>query len=450
MGTKIFILISLLTSLNAYGRPTPVYLEPNNPAPTGHFRLEQLKDKAIAYDQFEWLWVRDSFGHSGWVLKSSVMLPLDFSRRAVLSQGEDVFAKPQSYDLPQRKILKSQVVTLVHRHRDWFQVMYKYGNDTLKGWVRARYLRPYSKDPGLFFLTQETPLRKEPKSKTKILETINPGEPMAPLRLLNGWAYVQVGNKKGYVPLQNIRSRIDIAMKVRTPEGYYKPHPSLINKKVLEIYSNPLWVGTGGYSIELKSTPDMGSNTVTTIEPWQTMTLQGYSIKRWGLSQIPKWGQLWWPDQTIESNIELIENFKPQAQTLKRSEVYQVQVSPTVPGLRFASTANGVFRSFDGKNWHPLPDFKNGYPLRMAKNGTLFVGDKVSFDQGESFHDYIRWDRVLSSIPLEGKLGHGPIQILNVEPNDNDYKKVTLSLKFGANKIMQIYTSDLGQSWRPL
>lgn len=439
--------LPLLFALKAFAASTPVYLEPNNPAPTGHFNLSELKERASAYDQFEWLWVKDSFGHNGWVLKSSVLLSLDFSRRGIIAKGESIYPKPQSFNLPQKTLGQSQVVSLLGRKRDWFKILYKEKDQNLIGWVRSRYIRPYSKDPGYFFITRETPLKKRPQNKTRVLKNLTPGTQITPLKLYKSWAYVKAGNKKGYIPLTNLRSRIDIAMKVKTPKGYYKPHPSLINQKIVEIFADPLWVGTGAFSLDLKSKPDAGSNTVVTIKPWQDLHIQGYSIKRWGKSHIPKWGNLWWPEQTIESNIEIIESFEPRTQALKKSSVYQIERSPVVPGLRFASTVEGVFRSFDGKLWHPLPDFKHGYPLQIAKNGIVFVGDKVSFDHGESFRDYIRWDKVFSSIPGGRSLGHGPVQIINVEPDNKNYHDVTLSLKVGANKILQINTPNLGKSW---
>jgi hypothetical protein len=125
-----------------------------------------------------------------------------------------------------------------------------------------------------------------------------------------------------------------------------------------------------------------------------------------------------------------------------------VEKSPIVPGLRFASTPKGIFRSFDGKNWHPLKDFKFGFPIKMAKNGVLFVADKVSFDHGESFRHFVRWDLVFNSIPQGRSQWDGPIQIVNVEPNAKNHKQVTLSLKVGQNKFLQVYTPDLGKTWR--
>ena len=444
----VLSVFAFLFSFQVCAQPTPVYLQPNNPAATGHFSQEELKKKALTYETYEWLWLRDSFGHEGWALKSSVMLPLDFSRQAVATKGEAIYQQPKSYIHPVNRLDNSQAVALITRQGDWFKVRYEQNKVVKEGWIPERRLQPYSKDPGIFYSTKESHLRQHPRMKSKILTAVEPGIPLFPKKLLGDWALVSMGKKEGYIPLTNLKSRLDVAMKVRTTLGYVEPQPQLIKEKILEIFANPLWIGTGAYTLELKSQPNMGSNTVTTVSPWQTLTLQGYSIKRWGKSRIYKWGDLWWPDKTIESNTEFLETLQPRTIQLSKNEVMQVEPSPKIPGLVFASTLRGVFRSFDGKTWMPLPGFKHGYPIKITSNGTLFIGDKVSFDHGESFNEYIRWDKILGAIPIERRLGHAPIQILNVEPNEKRPERISLSVKFGQKRVVQVYTPDFGRSWR--
>ena len=186
-----------------------------------------LKKRAINYDQFEWLWVRDHKGNNGWVLKSSALLPLDFSRQAVLGKGEPIHPQPKNYRLPQKSLEQAQIVNLVGRHRDWYKIVYKENDQKYFGWVQSRYLSPYSKDPGFFFSTKETHLRAKPQMKSQILKKIDPGLPIIPLINKGDWVLVRFSKLKGYIPLHNLPSRIDVAMKIRTPKGYFKPHPKL-------------------------------------------------------------------------------------------------------------------------------------------------------------------------------------------------------------------------------
>ena len=446
---RSFVFLGIfLSHFSLFAQSTPVYLKPNNPAATGHFDQKLLKKRLISYDQFEWLWVRTPTGKNGWILKASALLPMDFSRQAVLNKGEGIYPQPRNFKLPQFNLDQSQVVALVERKRDWFKIIYKRDGQNYYGWVRSRYLSPYSKDSGFMFSTHETHLRSKPQMKSSILAKISPGESIIPLNTKESWALVKFQGKKGYIPLQNLKSRIDVAIKVRTPKGYFKPHPSLYKEKVIEIFSNPLWVGTGAFTLDLKKEPSMSSPTVERVNPWASLILQGYSIKKWGKSHISRLGEVWWPESTIESNVEIITQINQKVTKLRSSEVYQIEKSPIVPGLKFASATQGVYRSFDGKNWYPLKGFKSGYPIKVAANGTLFVADKVSFDHGESFQNFVRWDLVFGSMPNKNGISQGPIQILNVEPNLKNHNQVTLSLKVGSNRYLQFYTPDLGKNWR--
>ncbi len=457
MGQNILMTYVLMTALSFFlssslmADSRSVYLNPNGSIPTGHFDVRSLRQQAINYDQFEWLWIRDSRGRKGWILKSTVLLPLDFSRQAVLTKGKAIYSATNHHQINPKKLPRSQIVTLVNRRHNWYKIVYKEKNKKFYGWVQSRDLRPYSKDGGYFFSTVRTWLRRKPRRKAKIITSIDPGLPIIPLYAKGDWALVNFADHKGYIPFRNLKTRLNMALKVKTDKGYFKPHSDLYREKIVEIFENPLWVSTGTYSLELKSRPDMGSKTVAILPPWQSMTLKGYSIKRWGQSHIPGWGHLWWPDRTLESNVEVIESFGPKLTLLKKSDIYQMEKSPVIPGLFFTSTTHGVYRSFDGgQSWYPLKDFRTGFPIKIAGNGILFIGDKVSFDQGESFHHFIRWDRILDNFPAKAKYAKGPIEILNVEPHFNNPQKVTLSLRVGNNKYLQFQTADLGQNWRSL
>ena len=441
------ILNALLSSIIASAQTVPVYLKPNHPAPTGHFNKSELTHKTVHNEEFEWLWVKDVSGRQGWVLKSLVMLPLDFSRQAVLARNNVIFSKPTPSASTQR-LERAQIVSLVKRQNEWYKIYYRDGKKNNYGWIKSRYLQPYSKDPGVFYSTATMSLRKAPQLKAPVVDVVHSGDRLLPIRLKKNWAYVQKGKKKGYLPIKYIKSRLDVAMKVRTPKGYFKPHKSLLSGKITEIFANPLWLGTGNFSVELKAQPSMSANNVTTLRPWQSLTMQGFSIKKWGkTSHMRNLGSVWWPIETVESNIELPAHYSKMVNNLSKDKIFQLVYNPKVKGLRFASTLEGVYRSFDGIEWYPLPGFRSGYPLTMTRTGTLFVGDKVSFDHGESFHEYIRWDKILDLIPKTQEKGFAPIQIIKVQPKAQDINKIKISMRMGYKRHVEVFTNDFGKSW---
>ena len=131
----------------------------------------------------------------------------------------------------------------MERRQDWYKIAYRENQKKVYGWVKARHLRPSSKDSGYFLSIRETHLRAKPQGLAKSLQVIDPGQSMVPLRVQGQWAWVQWGPHRGYVLLKDLKSRLDVAMGVRTHKGYFKPHPRLYGEKVQEIFANPLWVG---------------------------------------------------------------------------------------------------------------------------------------------------------------------------------------------------------------
>ena len=201
------------------------------------------------------------------------------------------------------------------------------------------------------------------------------------------------------------------------------------------------------YTLELKARPDTSGPTVAQVSPWEDLVVQGYALKRWGKSGLPQWGELWWPDTTLESNVAFRENPSPAFYQLSKGKIYQMEQSPVVSGLHFASTSQGVYRSFDGLRWEALKPFKKAFPLKLTKNGTLFVGDQVSFDHGESFRPFVRWDLIFHRLGGRLKTKPGPVQILRVAPDLGNPEKVTLSLSLGSGDRVRLYTSNLGRNW---
>ena len=179
------------------------------------------------------------------------------------------------------------------------------------------------------------------------------------------------------------------------------------------------------------------------------MLKQGYSIKNWRQSRVRSLGKVWWQESTVESNIELVDLKKEkQFHDINPNQVYKRLSSPVVPGLSFVSTTSGIYRSFDGEKWSPVGDFEYGYPIWVAQNGALFVADQISFDHGESFQNFVRWDLVFNSIPNHESHHGDTIRILNIETEPGSYERITLRLKIGKRRPIEIYTANMGQSWR--
>jgi len=447
---KICFFAALLLPLSAFAIAIPGYLRPTHPAPTGHYHHEDLLSHTREYDEFEWLWVRTPAGTQGWTLKSSVLLPLDFSRKAVLEGSYLIYDNPGLKQGTAIRLKGERVVSVLSRKRRFYKITYKDKGRAHTGWVKDQHLQPVTKDAGYFIATDDVNVRSRPKKNGKVVAQFPAETRLIPVKVVGHWVHVRKGKLHGYVPLSKLKTRLDVASKLRTRGGYHKPHRKYFGTKIVEIFPNPLWVGTGDYTLDLKSQPDMSSKTVATLKPWASMSLRGHAVQRWGHSFLPGTGKVWWPAEFIESSVRVPKSNDSQAYKLPKKSILQELQSPLVKGLRFASTPYGIFRAQKGKYWRQVGPFKKGQPLTMSANGTLFVGDKVSFDHGESFKEYIRWDKVFEALPDSGASHREPIRIVQVAPQGKGNKTIYVSLKVGEKENYTLMTPDFGKSWKRL
>jgi hypothetical protein len=117
-------------------------------------------------------------------------------------------------------------------------------------------------------------------------------------------------------------------------------------------------------------------------------------------------------------------------------------------GLKLAS-AQGIFRTVDGEHWEQITQFRDqDHPISISDSGRIFVGPYYSDDQGLTFNEYIRWDKLLSGVSqLKGSAQQGGFKILEVNPSKLDSQKVSVLLDIGNSEKLSAYTSDLGLTW---
>ena len=124
--------------------------------------------------------------------------------------------------------------------------------------------------------------------------------------------------------------------------------------------------------------------------------------------------------------------------------------SDAVPGLRFAS-AKGIFKSRDGREWSKIPKFEDkNYPLAVTKSGLVLIGPYLSRDHGESFEQWIRWDRLVERVKTETGIPPARLRISNVSViNDKSslLDVIEVQLDVGRSRPVRMRTADRGVKW---
>ncbi len=445
--TALFLCISWLVTPLVIAVPHPaveapqsaaVYLKPYSAVPTGHYNVSLLKEKMLRQEKVQWALVKDASGLSGWTPLQNLLTPLHFSSKAQLMSGSPLYTSLESSEVDvSLRIREGQIVHLLVVKNNWAQIQIK---DKVL-WTPQRYLYPVDKDPGYFVLKKELPLRSDPQIKSQHLLRLAVGDRLLPLEIVRPWVKVRTQNRTGYVPLNEVLTRVDIAQKIKTDEGLIPADREHLGKDIFAIHINPLWLGTNHEPVLLFEEPTASSAVIGKITPWRSLQQVDSVEQDWALSRMSGLGDVWWAlpqERTI---------FKKLVQ-LPIHLIHEIKENPVFNHVRIASS-KGLYRSTDGELWTPLNGFEGANPaFTFAGDGVLFVDDKISFDNGEHFAPYIHWENLLQTLQRHNMGISREIKILNVQTLNRNSRDIVLKLGLGHRHPIHVYTADRGNHWK--
>lgn len=238
-------------------------------------------------------------------------------------------------------------------------------------------------------------------------------------------------------------------LKVRTAEGAmgFTPKTNCMTAQTMTA-NDVLFVRSG---IILRSAPTPDSAEIRRSEKFARHRVVETATLKWGRVEVAGKGSVWWPvDEGHKISTKTNwQKFSASDVFLKR-KIFDLAASPTVPNLRFAS-ANGIFRTLNDKQWEKIPQFNNqNHPIAVSKSGRLFVGSLYSDDHGESFHSFVRFDQLVSSLKSRWKINPHRFKFLEVKPVSDSGSELILKVDIGLKKPVQAITRDSGITWAAL
>ncbi len=417
-----------------------VYLKPYSAVPTGHYNAEILKKRLTRQEKIQWLLVRSSYGVSGWTPLQNLLTPLHFSSKAQLLAGSPLYASMDSYrPLENLKTRDEETVALLQVQNNKAQI--RIGTREL--WTSTEYLYPVEKDPGVFYSKKDLALRSSTNVKSQHVLRVPRGARLKPLSMDAKWVKVEFQQKRGYVPLTDVITRIDIASRLKTEKGLEVASRKHLGQKIYSIFINPLWLGSGPNRIPLFESPSAASPVIGTVDPWQTLTKQDSIEQEWAQSEVSQLGSVWWQvpqERTI---------FKKLVR-LSLAEIREVKENPLFDHVKIAS-AGGLFRSTDGLLWTPLKGFEKSSPaFAFSADGILFVEDKISFDNGENFSPFVFWENLFKTLKQSNINPRNQVKIIGIETLNRTSQQLVLRLDIGASRSVSVYTANRGRDWQYL
>jgi hypothetical protein len=306
----------------------------------------------------------------------------------------------------------------------WRQVRTRTGKT---GWVPQESLltRTDLMNGALAYTKVRTGLREQKRLlRAEVLSTVAQGQKIEINRVeddgqsIGQWVSVRANGYTGFIPRQNLILASEI------PE-----RAALVLQAQLPLRTN--------------TAPSAA--TIAKLEILDQVQMLSAKQEDWGQVTVSSNRQMWWP-MNDESDAQ--KSLKLLSSQLFKRRLFDMAASPVQSGLKLAS-AQGIFRTVDGETWEQIPQFRDqDHPISISDSGRIFVGPYYSDDQGVTFNEYIRWDKLLSGVSeLKGRTQQGGFKILEVNPSKLDSEKVSVLMDIGNSEKLSAYTSDLGLTW---
>lgn len=300
------------------------------------------------------------------------------------------------------------------------------------------------------------------------------------LRLINGWRNSSSISEGTKVTITSIRSDwscgldkekkpvcvpsdkvilpIDAAQKIKTISGRWydvkarKKHLFVTTKNTfIPVSKVSEWLPDSKVAFLRNSMPE---NSIELLKnnfhiPYLKVTIKGQEVRKWNQSLLENHGPVWWQEPNLKKMNEspiFITTEELQSRTIFS------KAKPALSKNLSIVSANGIFLSKDNSVWKHLSQFgEDNHPVAIGPKNTLIVGDQISFDEGKTFQNYLRWDQI--ALQAQTSLNHPPqhlkLHTINfVAPNSLEIQIETgykmLIFKFNTtNNIISLQNSRL-------
>lgn len=440
----LFALSAILAGAPSAQAETQVYLKPESRFSSGQYARPWLeaRTKEIQIQRWFRVWTKTADRRTvyGWIAEDHVLTQLRLSSIARLTRNEPDRSKPTLDSIRGHQIPKDSQAIILERIGSWSRVRVL-GESSLNrdSWVLNEAL---TRDPGnqveKAYVIQSTPIRLQPQLNAKPIESFDPHQEINVLSSDGKWLEVQIDSQQrnteiqsGWIERKNVWLSSDLI----------SFHGKNISENV-----RPLFAG-----LELKSAPLPDANVVARLNGTEALHILGGHYLKWGQVRIQDHGTLWWPITDVHENDMATPPMTLSTQELVSRSLFDLAASHSIPGFKIAS-AKGVFQTTDGKSWKKISSFEEkNFPVAItgssAEKLALFVGPFLSTDQGKTFSEWIRWDRLVQSIKTKTGLPPNKVRLSALEMMDDSGQRIRLTLDLGRAKPVIVSTKDRGANF---
>lgn len=430
---------------------THVYLKPESRFASGQYARPWLdaRTKDIQLQRWFRVWTQTPNKQTvyGWIAEDHTLTRLRLSSIARLTRDEPDRSATSLDSLRGGYISKGTKAIVLERQGAWSRVRVL-GDKTLNRdtWILNEAL---SRDPEdqseKAYAIQRTPIRLQPDLRVKPIESFEPHRELIILQTVGAWLEVQIDAQQVSVGQSSVGVDVQTGW-IERKNVWLSADLISTHGKISREIIRPLFAG-----LELRSAPLPDANVVTVLAGTEPLHVLGSQYLKWGQVRIPDHGALWWPMSESDETISPPPPLTLSTKELTSRSLFDLAASDSIPGVKLAS-AKGIFKTTDGKTWKKISNFEEkNYPVAITGASTdklaLFVGPFLSTDQGASFSEWIRWDRLIQSIKLQ--TGSPPLhmRLSALQMIDDSGQKIRLTLDLGRSKPVIVSTNDRGANF---
>ena len=435
------------------------YRQPTSPLASGQTSISSLEKYQVEnFEVLKWFEVEYKISNiklSAWLESKNAVEAKDLSSLLITNKRIAKSAQASELYLQNDFLEKNTLVKKIKTQKDWCQV-YELKNEKKTFWVHKNDLDLHPSDKGQVRLKHKSPLY-HPVSK-KIIMYLTAGTQIDVWQYDNNWLQV-IYNKYSYL-LKNEGhiSYLSFAQSIKNKASTQwvnvnwqdsklwdakKQEVALSSIEQIVVDSSSLIIHKDK-SI-LYSKPEHNSKVEQKISYASKLKKLDIDSVIWASSKIPESGIVWWPKS--HSNRKIHNNNYLRTTELFSKRIFDIASSPKTQGLQFAS-ANGVFRSTNGKLWQEIEQFKNSnLPIAFAKNGHLFIGEWRSKNDGKDFESYIHWDKLIAHLKQTGHKALNTLRLTQIEVLDDSGEKIRIAIQ-SPSKNIHLVSHNAGKDWQ--
>lgn len=445
MWLRLYLVISLGTPFCSAADSAVVsfYRSQQSLFPSGQARRESLEKKILRRDREPWFrvqWNNKEFEIPG----DTLIVDAQLTQTLVPKKSLSLWQLPQENAPRAGRVEAKKALLVLQTKNGWAQV--KSSEKGFIGWAPLEEFDTPFEDTGIFVTLMDSFLRKKPDSTSEILTTVPRLWRVQPLAFEKDHIRISYQGHSGYLDLANLAGRGDFAMwAYHKDKGWLgishreNAHLYTVNKQKFPLTEFLAFNPYKDRGVVSQKLSDEGPSIRSRV------SITHARAHRWALSQLEGHGAVWWRMEEGE-DLQAPPASPTQITTEQLMKRELTSVAFAGKSMKGLASANGVFRTEDSKVWTEIPQFAGkDYPVAIHPDGIWYVGNYKSHDEGRTFENYIKWDKLAQQIQTGLHFPARHLRISQIEPLT--HSRIRILIDTGVQKVkMQAHV--LSTDWQ--